>query len=62
MLDQLGAADLVLFGQAARACRAAVAALGVPQEEESQEEWSTGEGTEGPSSGWRGPRRGRRCP
>ena len=57
VLARLPPTDLVLLGQAGRACRAAVVALGVPQEEggyfidsedeEAQKEGSTGEGTEG---------------
>jgi hypothetical protein len=48
VLPLLDPTDIVVFGQAARACRAAVVAFGVPQEEVwSDEEGSTGdEGTE----------------
>jgi len=37
VLAQLDPTDLVLFGQAGRACRAAVVAFGVPQEEETRD-------------------------
>jgi hypothetical protein len=52
VLARLGPTDVVLFGQAGRACRAAVVAFGVPQEEgelsdESDEEGGTGQGIEG---------------
>jgi hypothetical protein len=48
VLARLEPTDVVLFGQANRACRAAVVAFGVPQEEESHEdEGRIGEGTEG---------------
>jgi len=71
VLARLDPTDLVLFGQAGRACRAAVVAFGVPQEEvESWSDDSDDEGTEegryssgsrslwDPKSGWVGPRRG----
>jgi hypothetical protein len=45
VLAQLDPTDLVLFGQAGRACRAAVVAFGVPQEEDV-EAWIDDEGTE----------------
>jgi hypothetical protein len=46
VLARLDPTDLVLFGQAARACRAAVVAFGVPQEEEASDD-SDDDGTEG---------------
>ena len=53
VLARLDPTDLMLFGQAGRACRAAVVAFGVPQEEEvatsdddGGDEGSSGEGTE----------------
>jgi len=46
VLARLDPTDLVLFGQAGRACRAAVVAFGVPQEEETSD-GSDDEGTEG---------------
>jgi hypothetical protein len=72
VLAQLDPTDLVLFGQAARACRAAVVAFGVPHEEVEEASdnsddraprregrCSSGSGTlPGPSSGWHGQRRG----
>ena len=72
VLSQLDPTDVVVFGQAGRACRAAVVAFGVPQEVEV-EGWSddsddrapreghcySGSRTlSGPSSGWLGPRLG----
>ena len=71
VLARLEPTDLVLLGQAGRACRAVVVAFGVPQEEES-DNWSDDSDDRapregrcssrsrtllGPSSGWRGPRR-----
>ena len=49
VLARLDPTDLVVFGQVGRACRVAVVAFGVPQEEERQQEWNmmTGQGTEG---------------
>jgi hypothetical protein len=51
VLSQLDPTDVVLFGQADRACRAAVMAFGVPQETPTSvsvlEDGSMGEGTEG---------------
>jgi len=51
VLARLDPTDMVMFGQAGRACRAAVVAFGVPQEEEpnddSDDEGSTDDGTEG---------------
>ena len=41
MLARLDPTDVVVFGQAGRACRAAVVAFGVPQEEEPQDGWNT---------------------
>ena len=46
VLARLDPTDLVLFGQAGRACRAAVVAFGVPQEEEASDV-SDDEGSEG---------------
>ena len=46
VLARLDPTDLVLFGQAGRACRAAVVAFGVPQEEKASDD-SDDEGTEG---------------
>jgi hypothetical protein len=50
VLTRLDPTDVVLFGQANRACRAAVVAFGVPREEQEVEETSddsNDEGTEG---------------
>jgi hypothetical protein len=46
VLAQLDNTDLVVFGQAARACRGAVVAFSVPQEEARSDD-SDDEGTEG---------------
>jgi len=47
VLAQLGPTDLVVFGQAGCACRAAVVAFGVPQEEAEASDDSDDEGTAG---------------
>ena len=47
VLARLEPTDLVLFGQAGRACRAAMVAFGVPQEAERWSEDSDDEGTGG---------------
>jgi hypothetical protein len=47
VLARLEPTDVVVFGQAGRACRAAVVAFGVPQEEEEVSDDSDDEGTGG---------------
>ena len=54
VLARLHPTDLVVFGQAARACRAAVVAFGVPQEEVETSDNSDDEGTGGGDEGIEG--------
>ena len=52
VLSRLDPTDVVLFGQAGHACRAAVVAFGVPQEEDDDsDDEGTGGGDEGTEGG-----------